>query len=91
MQIKETMEVLEFAKVALAKAVEAKQNDGKISSSEALQILFQSAPAGVAAFVGSQLVPAELKELDTDEVQQLAGAGLEIAQLLMVLFTPSGV
>lgn len=86
--LKETGDLKDFLMIALTKINEAKAGDGKISAMEAVQLLFASVPAGVAAVQGIQDVKAELKDLSAEETQQLAAWGVEIMAEVAKMFAP---
>lgn len=83
--IKETKEVLNLVPVALA-AFEAAMKDGTVDwkdllSDEVRKVL----PAGIAAFQGAELIGAELKDLDEEEIKEILALLAKIVKQVMDL------
>lgn len=85
MDVKESLELLEYAEKLVDKLVEHKSDDGKIDMGEWVDAVLSSAPEGAKAFSGVGLVPAELKDLDQEEARLLAVKGSQVAMKVMKL------
>jgi hypothetical protein len=83
--IKETTEIFDAAIGICKDALEAKP--GGISKMEALKIAIGNAPASVRAAMGSGLVVQELTDIDSAEGKILANKAIELANLVMKLFS----
>jgi hypothetical protein len=85
MDIKNTLEVMEFANSLMKDLAAAKADDGKISVVEAVSASLGNASAGIAAVMDSDQIGAELSDLDAAEIKKLAEAGIELAKTVMSL------
>lgn len=74
--IVETKELVIFA-CRLAKGIVDANADGHLSKWEEIKLLFHHAGSAVAAFKGIDLIPGELKALDSEELDELYAAVLE--------------
>lgn len=88
MDVKNTLEVLEFLKVLLKDLAAAKSDDGKISMVEVVSIALGNASAGIAAAMDADKIGAELSNLDSAEIKKLAEEGIELAKAVMALVKP---
>ncbi len=77
MKIQQTKELLIAALSIFAATATAKADDGKVSRTEALGIVFQNAGPAWTAFAGVGEVPAEIADLDDAEIEELMQATLE--------------
>lgn len=85
MDIKNTLEVMEFANGLVKDLAAAKADDGKISVVEAVSASLANASAGIAAVMDADQIGAELSDLDAAEIKKLAEAGIELAKSVMAL------
>ena len=85
MDLKETKEVHAFLINILSDMIEAKENDGEISTVEWARIAFSNAPAAFAALAGIDSMDDEIKDADGAELQELAIMGVDLAKKLSEL------
>lgn len=85
MDIKESVEMLDFAIAALNDAAVAKE-DG-ISALEVVKLAIQNAPAAVRAAMGADQIPAELGDLDKEELKIIADKAIELSKAVMAFFS----
>ena len=80
--IKETKEMLALG-FALGKAIkEAKANDGKVNAAD-LMLLMGVIPAMGPAMDKIDMIPAEIKDIDTEEAKELLQyAGEQVGEML---------
>lgn len=78
--IKETLEVFDFVKVMVENWSEARK-DGKITLLD-LPKFAPAIPAGHKAFVGSDKIVLEIKDLDADEAQQILSKAFAIVSVI---------
>lgn len=82
--IKETVEILDFAIAVLKDAATARE-DG-LSTIEFIKIAISNAPAGIRAAIGAGDVVEEMKDLDSAELKVLADKGVELSKAVMAFF-----
>lgn len=73
--IAETKELVVFA-CRLTKGIIDANADGHLSKWEEIKLLFHNAGSAVSAFKGIDLIPGELKALDSEELDELYTAVL---------------
>lgn len=83
-EIKESLEVLDFAIAALHDAAEAKE--GGLSAFEIVKLAISNAPAAVKAAMGADQIVVEMKDLDSEEAKLVADKGIELAKAVMAFF-----
>ena len=85
MDVKNTLEVLDFAKSVLKGLAAAKADDGKISLAELAEVALDNAPEAVKAAMGASDIKNEIVGIDLDEAKAIAASGAELAQLVLAL------
>lgn len=83
--IKETLEILDFAIGVLNDANAAKENG--ISVFEAAQIAIGNAPAAYRAYLDGEISIEEIKDLDKDEAKVLLNKSMELSRAVMAFFS----
>ena len=83
--IKETMEIFEYAHKMLDSLITKKQDDGKIDTAEIAMSFAANLPSGIRAYMGSGDVDDELKDLDDEEMMKLAMEGSKLAKKVLSL------
>lgn len=84
MDIKETVEILDFAIDVLNDAAVARE-DG-LSTLEVVKVAISNAPAAIRAAIGAGEVVAELGDLDDEELKIIADKGVELSKAVMAFF-----
>lgn len=85
MDIKETMDVLNEVSAVLECVKVAKSDDGKITFSD-FPAFTPAALGAPEAIMGSSQIGAELKELDSAEIEKLIAKFAEITKKVIDLF-----
>ena len=84
--IKETMDYIEYADAVVDKIVEAKQDDGKINTSEIIGAIMSTTPEAIKAMIGSDDVDNEMADLDPAEKEKLLNASMAALKKLVRAF-----
>ena len=84
MDIKETLEIMDFLMGVVEDAADAKE--GGFDVMDVIKISIGNAPAAVKAAMGADQVVNEMKDLDKEEVKLLADKGVALAKALMKLY-----
>lgn len=87
--IKETMEVFDYANKMLDSLKEKKADDGKIDTAEIAMAFAGNLPSGIRAYMGSGDIDDELKDLDDKEMMKLAMEGSKLAKKILNLVMKS--
>lgn len=76
--INDTKEAIIYAKAVVDSLLKAKSDDGKISKADVLSTLTVTLPEAISAVAGSWNIPAEVKDLDADEKNELLALMLPV-------------
>ena len=90
MDIKETKEVFEWAKLVSQKLVQEKNDDGKLDTGEIIKVIVSTMPQAIKAIAGSGLISQEWADRDDAEKEELLNDAMVIIQNLSSLFFPAG-
>lgn len=85
MEIKELVEVLDFAKGLVSDLSVRVKDDGNLSIVEIITLVAGNSAAGFAAAKGLGDIGAELKDLDRAEIEQIAGKAVDLAKAVIAL------
>ena len=83
--IKNVLEVFDFSDKVLDELIEHKKDDGKISLFEWMQTIASSAPSAYRAGKDAGEIKAELADLDSAEIEEIARRGIAVSQKVMTL------
>jgi len=86
MGLDQTMDAFNYANMVLDKLKEHKDDDGKIDAAEIGSTFVSTFPAGVMAYAGSDQIDDEMKDLNSDEVMQMAMEGAQLMKKILSLF-----
>jgi hypothetical protein len=81
-------DVKDFLVLALKQVSAAKKDDGKISTMEAMQMLFTDLPKGLSLLSEVKDFEAEVKGLSLEDAQAMAAMAVEIMQAVSEMFKP---
>lgn len=83
--IKELVDVLDFAKGLVSDLDARVKDDGSLSIVEIITLVAGNSAAGFAAVKGLGDISAELKDLDRAEIEQIASKSVELAKAVIAL------
>lgn len=86
--IKELTDVYKFADGFLGKMIAAKSDDGKISTGELVAATTTSLPAAVRAWAGKDKIDDELKDLNDEELMEVAKMSGALVNKILSLVVP---
>lgn len=86
--IDETLDCFDYCDSMVESLIEAKKSDGDISISDLMAAVASNAPEAMVAFAGMGEIDDELKDLDSNEKEQLASRGVDLVRQLLLLLKP---